>query len=73
MSGIRPLLGTIRVRIAHSRGQNFLPKGREKFQRRAEDVAILIREAFLRGVSTQVGRIVATLTGEPVSAQTVRD
>jgi transposase-like protein len=35
-------------------------------------MAILIREAFLRGISTrQVGRIVATLTGEPVSAQTV--
>jgi transposase-like protein len=35
-------------------------------------VALLIREAFLRGVSTrQVGRIVAILTEEPVSAQTV--
>ncbi len=44
----------------------------EKFERRAEDVAILIREAFLRGISTrQVGRVVATFTGEPVSAQTV--
>jgi len=65
-------LGTIRLRIARTRGQNFLPKGLEKFQRRAEDVAILIREAFLRGISTrQVGRIVATFTGEPVSAQTV--
>jgi putative transposase len=65
-------LGTIRLRIARTRGQNFLPKGLEKFQRRAEDIAILIREAFLRGISTrQVGRIVATLTGEPVSAQTV--
>jgi putative transposase len=65
-------LGTIRLRIARTRGQNFLPKGLEKFQRRAEDVAILIREAFLRGISTrQVGRILATLTGEPVSAQTV--
>jgi putative transposase len=53
-------------------GQNFLPTGLEKFQRRAEDVAILIREAFLRGISTrQVGRIVATFTGGPVSAQTV--
>lgn len=32
----------------------------------------LIREAFLRGVSTrQVGRVVAMVTGEPVSAQTV--
>jgi putative transposase len=65
-------LGTIRLRIARTRGQNFLPKGLEKFQRRAADVAILIREAFLRGISTrQVGRVVATLTGEPVSAQTV--
>jgi putative transposase len=65
-------LGTIRLRIARTRGRNFIPRGLEKFQRRAEDVAILIREAFLRGVSTrQVGRIVATFTGEPVSAQTV--
>lgn len=65
-------LGTIRLRIARTRKQNFVPKGIEKFQRRAEDVAILIREAFLRGISTrQVGRIVATFTGERVSAQTV--
>lgn len=33
---------------------------------------MLIREAFLRGIATrQVGRVVATLTGEVVSAQTV--
>lgn len=65
-------LGTIRLRIARTRGKNFIPQGLEKFQRRAEDVAILIREAFLRGISTrQVGRIVATFTGEPISAQTV--
>ena len=33
---------------------------------------MLIREAFLRGISTrQVGRVVATITGETVSAQTV--
>src|SRR5947209_11305897 len=65
-------LGTIRPRIARTRNQNFLPKGLDKFQRRAEDVAILIREAFLRGISTrQVGRVVATFTGEAVSAQTV--
>ena len=33
---------------------------------------MLVREAFLRGISTrQVGRVVATLTGEPVSAQSV--
>jgi putative transposase len=35
-------------------------------------VAQLIRQAFLRGISTrQVGRVVAVLTGEDVSAQTV--
>ena len=57
---------------SRTRGKAFLPKGLKKFQRRAEDVALLIREAFLRGISTrQVGRVVATLTGEPVSAQTV--
>ena len=33
---------------------------------------MLIREAFLRGISTrQVGRVVAVLSGEGVSAQTV--
>jgi putative transposase len=64
--------GTIRLRIARTREKNFLPKGLQRFQRRADSVALLIREAFLRGVSTrQVGRIVAILTEEPVSAQTV--
>jgi len=62
----------LRLRIARTRGKAFLPRGLEKFQRRAEEVALLIREAFLRGISTrQVGRVVATLTGEVVSAQTV--
>ena len=64
--------GTIRLKIARTRGKSFLPAGLEKFQRRAPEVAMLIREAFLRGISTrQVGRVVATLTGETVSAQTV--
>jgi putative transposase len=64
--------GTIRLRIARSREKNFLPRGLRQFQRRADSIALLIREAFLRGVSTrQVGRIVAILTEEPVSAQTV--
>jgi len=64
--------GTIRLRIARARGKSFLPAGMEKFQRRAPELALLIREAFLRGISTrQVGRVVATLTGETVSAQTV--
>jgi putative transposase len=64
--------GTIRLRIARARGRSFLPPAIEKFQRRAPELAMLIREAFLRGISTrQVGRVVATLTGETVSAQTV--
>src|ERR1700674_923403 len=64
--------GTIRLRIARTREKSFLPHGLERFQRRAEEVSMLIREAFLRGISTrQVGRVVATLTGEVVSAQTV--
>ncbi|HXG32786.1 MAG TPA: transposase, partial [Bryobacteraceae bacterium] len=71
-AGLCDAAGTIRLRIARARGRNFLPTGWEKFERWAEEVAMLIREAFLRGISTrQVGRIVATFTGEPVSAQTV--
>jgi putative transposase len=64
--------GTLRLRIARSRKRGFLPEVIGKFQRRAEEVCLLIREAFLRGISTrQVGRVVATVTGETVSAQTV--
>lgn len=64
--------GTLRLRIARTRRKGFLPEVLKKFQRRAEEVSLLIREAFLRGISTrQVGRVVATLTGEVVSAQTV--
>jgi len=53
--------GTIRLRIARTRGKSFLPPGLEKFQRRAPELAMLIREAFLRGISTR----------QVVSAQTV--
>lgn len=64
--------GTIRLRIARSRGKAFLPEGLRRFQRRADEVALLIREAFLRGISTrQVGRVVALVTDEVVSHQTV--
>ena len=64
--------GTLRLRIARTRQRGFLPEVIQKFQRRAEEVSLLIREAFLRGIATrQVGRVVATLTGEVVSAQTV--
>jgi transposase-like protein len=64
--------GVLRLRIARSRKRGFLPEVVKKFQRRAEEVTVLIREAFLRGISTRpVGRVVATLTGETVSPQTV--
>lgn len=66
------VFGTVRLRVARTRTKNFLPSGLKRFQRRAEQVALLIREAFLRGVSTrEVGRVVSIVTGEPVSAQTV--
>src|SRR2546428_760256 len=62
--------GTIRLRVARTREKSFLPRGLQPFQRRAEEVSLLIREAFLRGISTrQVGRGVATLTGEGGGAQ----
>jgi len=65
-------LGTLRLRIARARGKSFLPAGLKRFERRAADVMLLIREAFLRGISTRgVGRVVGQLTGEVVSAQTV--
>ena len=65
-------LGTLRLSIARTRKKSFLPALLERFQRRAEEVMLLIREAFLRGISTrQVGRVVGVLTGEVVSAQTV--
>lgn len=64
--------GTVRLRVARTRTKAFLPRGLVRFQRRAPEVALLIREAFLRGLSTrQVGRVVALVTEEPVSAQTV--
>ncbi len=65
-------LGTLRVRVARTRQQAFLPAGLERIARRAPEVMLLIREAFLRGLSTRaVGRVVALLTEEAVSAQTV--
>lgn len=65
-------LGVIRLRIPRTRQRSFLPRCIERMQRRAPEVAELIRQAFLRGISTrQVGRVAAILTGEAVSAQTV--
>src|SRR5207244_12391187 len=64
--------GTLRLRIARTRGKRFLPCGLQRFQRRAEEVSMLIREAFLRGISTTTVRtVVAVLSGEGVSAQPV--
>jgi putative transposase len=64
--------GVIRLRVPRTRQRSFLPRGIGALQRRAPEVAELIRQAFLRGISTRaVGPVVALLTEEPVSAQTV--
>lgn len=64
--------GCLRLKIARSRTRSFLPAVIQLFQRRSEDVTLLVREAFLRGVSTrQVGRVIASLQLGPLSAQTV--
>jgi hypothetical protein len=61
-------LGTIRLRVARTRGKSFLPRAVEPFQRRAEDVAMLMRSFSARHLdracperSRRVGRVVATL------------
>jgi transposase-like protein len=65
-------LGTLRLKVARTREQSFLPGGLERFQWRAAEVMLLIREAFLGGLlMRQVGRVVAILTDEVVSGQTV--
>lgn len=65
-------LGTLRVRVARTRQRTFLPPGLRRLERRATEVVLLIRDAFLRGLSTRaVGRVVALITDEAVSAQTV--
>jgi transposase-like protein len=64
--------GCLRLKIARSRTRSFLPAVIHLFQRRSEDVTLLVREAFLRGISTrQVGRVIASLELGPLSAQTV--
>lgn len=65
------LMGTLVLRVARTREKSFLPEALRRFERRAPEVMMLIREAFLRGLSTrQVGRVVGIVT-ETVSAQTV--
>jgi putative transposase len=59
------------LRVPRTRGgfrSQFLPR----YQRRQEDVNELVRQAFLRGVSTrQVGQVLAPVLGETYSAQTI--
>ena len=65
-------LGVIRLRIPRTRLRSFLPRCIRPLERRSPEVAELIRQAFLRGISTrQVGRVTAVVTGDRVSAQTV--
>ena len=65
-------LGVIELRIPRTRLRSFLPRCIKPLERRSPEVAELIRQAFLRGISTrQVGRVTEVITGEPVSAQTV--
>ena len=65
-------LGVIRLRIPRTRQRSFLPRCIRPLERRSPEVAELIRQAFLRGISTrQVGRVAAVVTGDRVSAQTV--
>ena len=64
-------LGSIRLRVRRTRKRSFLPRGVKTLQRRVPEVAELIRQAFLRGISTRaVGRVVALITDESVSEQT---
>jgi transposase-like protein len=64
--------GVIRFRVGRTRGRSFLPRMIGRWERRAPEVAELIRQAFLRGISTcGVGRVIALVTEEAVSAQTV--
>src|SRR5689334_475747 len=44
-------LGIVRLRIPRTRGRSFLPRWIGRLERRAPEVAELIRQAFLRGIS----------------------
>jgi putative transposase len=63
------LIQGLRVpRTRHGGGSQLLPR----YQRRQECVHGLVREAFLRGISTrQVGEVLEPVLGEAYSAQTV--
>jgi len=65
-------LGVLRLRVSRTRLRSFLPRGMRALERRSPEVSEMMRQAFLRGISTRgVGRVVSLLTGESVSAQTV--
>src|SRR5947209_1382003 len=60
-----------RLRIPRSR-RGYRSALLPRYQRRQESVHRLVREAFLRGISTrQVGEVLAPVLGEAYSAQTV--
>jgi putative transposase len=64
--------GVLGIRVSRTRLRSFLPRGMKALERRSPEVSEMIRQAFLRGISTRgVGRVVSLLTGEAVSAQTV--
>jgi len=65
-------LGPLRgLRVPRTRGGCRSPLLR-RYQRRQESVHELVREAFLRGISTrQVGEVLEPILGEAYSAQTV--
>ncbi|MBI4166305.1 MAG: transposase [Acidobacteria bacterium] len=64
--------GVIRFRVRRRRGRSFLPRTIQRWERRAPEVAKLIRQTFLRGISRRgVRRAFALVTKEAVSAQTV--
>jgi putative transposase len=65
-------VGVIQVQVRRTRKRSFLPRWIKPLERRAPEVAELIRQAFLCGISTRaVGRVVAKVSEEAVSAQTV--
>ena len=65
-------VGVLKIRVSRTRLRSFLPRGMRALQRRSPEVNEMIRQAFLRGISTRgVGRVVSLLTEESVSAQTV--
>lgn len=60
------------VRVPRARGLRADHTVFERYQRRQTEVNQLIRDVFLRGVSTrEVGRVLETMLGERVSAATV--